>query len=129
MSALMATLKDMTGEETLAKIQAKLMALKHNLSVTEEKLSESQVNEKLYLIDAAIAQGKIPPLEKEKFVSLSMDGLQTYLSSAKSRKDSFAELSERQGRLDVVDAQSAGLTSLAERVQKDVQMMFSRLKS
>jgi len=58
-----------------------------------------------------------------------MDGLQTYLSSAKSRKDSFAELSERQGRLDVVDAQSAGLTSLAERVQKDVQMMFSRLKS
>lgn len=129
MSALMATLKDMTGEENLAKIQAKLMAIKHNLSVTEEKLSESQVNEKLYLIDAAIAQGKIPPLEKEKFVSLSMDGLQTYLSSAKSKKESFAALSEKQGKLDVVDAQSAGLTSLAERVQKDVQMMFSRLRS
>lgn len=120
--------KELTGETDPEKVKAKLMALKHNLSVTEQALSEAKSNEKVLLVDAAIAQGKIPPLEKEKFLKLSMDGIQTYLSAAKSKKDLFPEMTQKHAQLSSEEMSEAAVPQeLKERVNSSVSRMFARI--
>lgn len=117
--------KDLTGESDPEKVKAKLLALKHNLSVTEEALSEAKNNQKALLVDAAVAQGKIPPMEKEKFLKLSMDGIQTYLSSAKSKKELFQGMTQRNSQFSSEEMNEAAISpEVRDRVNSSIKKIF-----
>lgn len=120
--------QELTGESDHEKIKAKLLALKHNLSVTEQALSEAKSNEKVLLVDAAIAQGKIPPLEKERFLKLSVEGIQTYLSAAKSKKEMFPDVIQRHTQFSPEEMNETAVSpEVRERVNNSVNRIFARI--
>lgn len=122
--------KELTGESNPEKVKAKLLALKHNLVVTEQALSEAKSNEKVLLVDAAVAQGKIPPMEKERFLKLSMEGIQTYLSAAKSKKELFPEMTQRHTQFSSEEMNEAAVSpEVRERVNGSISRIFARIGS
>lgn len=121
---MLETLVALTAENEPEKIKGKLLALSHNLKIAEQELADARLSQKALLVDAAIAQGKIPPGEKQRFISLSMDGIQSYLSMAKSKTEVFTSLSQKQEDVTVVDM--APIRN--KQIQEDVSAMFKNIK-
>lgn len=82
LSQLHAFCLEVTGKNNISEIKGKLRAMRNNEKILMEKLSQSKKNEVSLLVDLGIKEGKISPVEKNKFCSLSIEEVKSYLDSS-----------------------------------------------
>ena len=126
MSDLVEVCRQITGEQSKEKIKAKLLALQHNISVADDEVSAAKKSQKELLVQAGIAERKIPTAEKEKFLALSLTEIETYLDAARPRGHGFVALSQKS--LDQNDLGAIGGSASSQQLKEDLASLFSSIR-
>lgn len=119
--------KQITGKSDVEEIHGELLAMKRFRHVAVEQLTLSRKSEQEALVEKAVAQGVISPVEKEEYMKLSVKALKTFLDGTKSLFSD--ELTQKNERIETLSQKNAPQEDFPDYVKESMKRIKEKLSN